>query len=346
MGKEQIIIVTPYRNSFIDNDINILSENFTVLLNDYKWKQKYLYPIYMIRQLIFLLVNINRTKKIVIQFGGYWAVLPVLFGKVFKKPTAIILHGTDCAIIQSISYGSMRKKLVKKVCRFSYKHASLLLPVSSSLIYSEHKYTDFENIQGIQYFFPEIQTATKVIHNGLDTEFWIPLKETHKEENRFLAVFSQNQFYLKGGDLLIKIAKKFPNHSFYIAGCKESSEISYPENVYFLGKLSKEDLLIEYNKAQYYFQLSIFEGFGLSLCEAMLCNCIPIVSSVNALPYIVDNSGFVLEKKDQSRLEEIISKVIQLSNKKELGILARKRIVENFSLEKRSSELTEAIKNI
>jgi glycosyltransferase involved in cell wall biosynthesis len=346
MSKEQIIIITPYRNSFIDSDIEILSSKFRVVINDYNWKRKSLYPIFAIRQLFFLLRNIRKTKKILIEFGGYWAVLPTLLGKIFKVPTAIVLHGTDCAIINHINYGSMRKRLVKKVCEFSYKRASILLPVSDSLIYTESKYTLQENIQGIKHYFPNLKTRTKVIHNGLNSIFWNRDYSIQKDKNRFLSVISEGQFLRKGGDILIEIAKEFPFHSFYIAGCKKIKGVTYSHNIHFLGRLTKEELLKEYNKSQYYFQLSIFEGFGLSLCEAMLCKCIPIVSSVNMLPEIIDNSGFVLNNKNLSQLKEIISTAIETTNKNQLRTLARKRIVENFSLEKRAKELINTLNNI
>ncbi|MFY7670986.1 glycosyltransferase family 4 protein [Tenacibaculum sp. MEBiC06402] len=346
MTKEQIIIITPYRNSFIDNDIEIFSTEFHVVINDYNWKRKSLYPIFAIRQLFFLLKNIRKTKKILIEFGGYWAVLPTLLGKIFKVPTAIVLHGTDCAVITHINYGSMRKSLVKKVCGFSYRQASILLPVSDSLIHTESKYTLQENVQGIKHYFPNLKTPHKVIYNGLDIKFWRRLKEINKEEKRFLAVFSESQFIHKGGDLIIAVAKKFTDCKFYIAGCENIGFNNVPKNVQFLGRLSNKELLNEYNKSQYYFQLSIFEGFGLSLCEAMLCECIPIVSSVNILPKIIGDSGYVLEKNDSYQLEKIICKAIENTNKNQFGAKAKNRIVENFSLEKRANELINTLRSL
>ncbi|AUC15177.1 hypothetical protein BTO06_08510 [Tenacibaculum sp. SZ-18] len=346
MKKEQIIIVIPYESSSIKTDIKILSEKFNIIINKYDWKQKSLYPIYVFQQLFFLLKNISKTQKIIIEFGGYWAVLPVLIGKIFNTPTAIILRGTDCAKISYLNYGSLRKKLVYKVCKLSYKYTSILLPVSSSLMYIENKYTTNENIQGLKYHFPKIQTPSRVIHNGLDSYFWNRIEGIDKEKNRFLAVFSDNQFYLKGGDLIIKLASKFNNCNFYIAGCNEKKSYHPQNNVHFLGKLTKKELLTEYNKAQYYFQLSVFEGFGLSLCEAMLCECIPITSSVNILPEIVGDTGFILLKKEINQLQEILNNAITTSNKNELGQKARKRIIDNFSIEKRAEKLKNTLENL
>jgi len=65
--------------------------------------------------------------------------------------------------------------------------------------------------------------------------------------------------------------------------------------------------------------LSNFEGFGVAICEAMLCKCVPIVSDVNFLPEIIGDSGFVLRKRDKKMLivlleEAMSSKIEELSN--------------------------------
>ncbi len=91
------------------------------------------------------------------------------------------------------------------------------------------------------------------------------------------------------------------------------------ENVFFLGKLTPERLRNYYNKSQFYIQLSIFEGFSVALCEAMLCGCIPIGSSVNVIPEIIGDSGFIFHKKDITELENLIHKVLSVEHKDELG---------------------------
>ncbi|CAL2063096.1 glycosyltransferase family 4 protein [Tenacibaculum sp. 190524A05c] len=346
MKKEKIIVVIPYHNSFISNDTKILSDYYEVVLNNYNWKRKELYPIYVFLQFFSLLLNIRKTSKILVQFGGYWSVIPTLLGKLFNIPVAIVLHGTDTAIIHHLNYGSMRKKLVKSVCEFSYKRAHILLPVSSSLIYTENQYISKENKQGIKYYFPDLNTQFKVIPNGLNTNFWTRLNEIKKEDNRFLAVFSESQFLIKGGDLIIQIAEKFPTYEFYIAGCDQLDSYNSPNNVHFLGRLSKNELLKEYNKAQYYFQLSIFEGFGLSLCEAMLCECIPIVSSVNILPEIIGDSGFILTRKDIVQLKNIINNTTSITDKISLGKKARERIIDNYSMQNRANLLIDTLNQL
>lgn len=59
-----------------------------------------------------------------------------------------------------------------------------------------------------------------------------------------------------------------------------------------------------------YLQLSLTEGFPNALIEAMACGCIPIVSSVGAMPEIVGQTGRVLKKKNIADLNEIIRSLV------------------------------------
>ncbi len=343
---EKIIYVTPLLSSFVRNDISILSDEFEVITNVYNWKDKYLTPLNMIRQFFFLLFHLYSTKAVIVTFGGYWSFFPSLLGKVFNVNVFIILNGTDCASIPSINYGALRKRFVRYACKKSYEWATLLLPVSHSLHYIQNKYftDDEESYQGYAHFFPEVKTKYSVLSNGLDEVFWKPDDAVSKDIHSFMTVLSPGQFMGKGVDLILEVAKEFPKHTFYIAGVDQPFHLSdLSENVQFLGRLSAAELRDYYNKVQFYFQLSIFEGFGCSLCEAMLCRCIPIGSAVNVIPEIIGETGYVLKKKDVNLLKELIVSAIEKGNYEELGIQARQRVIDNYTLDMRKNALLNLI---
>jgi len=70
----------------------------------------------------------------------------------------------------------------------------------------------------------------------------------------------------------------------------------------------------------------------------MLCECVPIVSNVNSLPSIVRNSGFILEKRDLKMLFDLINNALKADYLK-LEKLARERIINNFAINNRKSQL-------
>ena len=345
--RSKVFMVVPFKSSFIQGDISIIEKFHPLHLDMHNWADKKRVPLNMLAQLFSLFLRIGRTSVIVIEFGGYWSLIPAMMGKIFRVPVIILLHGTDCASLPNVPYGSLRKRLIKLSCKISYRCSSLLVPVSESLMYTNNEYCDSFKEQGIRVHFPHSTTPSEVVFNGLDSDFWKESEERSKEHNRCIAVFSDNQFKLKGGDLILSIAEQFPEHNFYIAGTKKPKHLKQiPSNVHFLGKISREELRDEYRKATFHFQLSMFEGFGLALCEAMLCGCVPIGSSVNMIPEIIGDTGFIVDKRDREILATVVQAATQKSNIEELGPRARQRIVREFSLEARENKLNAIINSI
>lgn len=342
---EKIIFIYPKKASFIDLDISILSKRYVIIENTYNWQNKVVLPFTLLQQFYFILKNIKSSKYIIVSFGGYWSVLPSLLGKWFKKPVFIILHGTDCASFKDINYGNIRKPALRFALKMSYKFATHLLPVSQSLIYTENTYycKDQTIKQGYKYFFPKNNTQNTVIHNAIDCNRWHILPNEKRNNNKFITVLSEGQFIRKGGELIVDVARKLPQFEFYFIGILKPQSLSeIPKNITFVPKTPPDELLKIYNEAKYYLQLSIFEGFGVALCEAMSSGCIPIVSSANILPYIIGKTGYVVNYREANLLEKKLIQIHKEDNTT-MGQEARNRIIENFSLQKRTEKLYEVL---
>src|SRR5690606_39901243 len=82
---------------------------------------------------------------------------------------------------------------------------------------------------------PSTGTHTLSLHDAL------PISLCSREAGTFLSVFSEAQFILKGGDLILQAAEHFPNCRFYFAGLDRPARLPpWPDNVFFLGKLEPE----------------------------------------------------------------------------------------------------------
>jgi glycosyltransferase involved in cell wall biosynthesis len=344
MRKRKLLFVAPFFPSFIRSDIRLLQEDYLVRINTYPWQHKSLAPLFFFLQFFSVLFGILRTDAVLISFGGYWSVWPVLFGKLLGKKTLIVLHGTDCASIPELGYGSLRIPLLKWACGLSYRHASALVPVSESLAGTELDFdpTVLHRFQGIRHHFPAITTSIHSVHNGFDPERWPFEHFENKAPDSFLAVMSAAQYRLKGGDLIATVAELCPNFTFSIVGM-DAPGTTHPANLHFLGKVSQEELARRYRQHRYYLQLSSFEGFGCALAEAMLSGCIPIGSSVNHIPRIIGSNGLVLEKKDPDKLCRLIDQLVNLKDPEKWALNARRRIVENYSLASRKQKLTQLL---
>ena len=342
--KKKIIYIAPSWSTFVKEDISFLSEKYNTIPNIYNWSKKHLTPLYIIQQFFFVLFHSFNCEAIIISFGGYWSFLPSLIGKVRNVPTFIILNGTDCAAFPELNYGDLRKPWLKFILKKSYQWCSQLLPVSQSLVFYENNYfTDYPIFQGFQHHLPSVKTSYQVIPNGLKISNWEPNKTIIRNQKSFITILSNGQFFLKGGKLILEVAEKFPEHTFHFVGINDLEKKEIPTNVICHGRLVPEKLKEKLQAATYYFQLSNYEGFGVALCEAMLCECIPIVSRVNALPEIIGETGFVLEQRNAKLLEQLLHSILKNSSSNDLRKKARNRIIKNYSQQKRAEAFFDLI---
>lgn len=344
MKKEKLIFIYPKLFTFIKTEIRLLSSDFDLIIKENNWTNKFLLPFNLVSQFFFLLFNVGKADVILVSFGGYWSYLPSLFGRIFKKRVAIVVHGTDCVSFPEISYGNLRNPLMRWFSKKSYQLTDILLPVSESLVYTENNYYCDQTLKfGYTQHLGNIKTPYKVIPNGLIVEDW-NLENTCKNKNTFITVMTNDQVRRKGADLILEVSKEFPDCIFYIAGSTMIYGVKVlPENVKCLGQLTPSELKEYYSSTQFYLQLSNFEGFGVAICEAMLCKCVPIVSDVNFLPSIVGDSGFVLKKRKKELLVELF-KTALLSDTDRLGTLAREKIHQEFPVTKRKEMLISVLK--
>jgi glycosyltransferase involved in cell wall biosynthesis len=346
--KKILYIYPGKKSSFISKDIEIIGLSNAITDVSFSLSKKHLIVVNLLKQFIFFAFQIKHFDLIIIKFGGYWSLIPVFFAKYFRKKSIIITGGTDCVSFPEINYGNFNKLFMSVFTKYSFQFTDHIIFLHLSMWESNYKYSNFSNKkQGLKTYIPNLKTNYTVVSNGYSSEKW--KKNKNKIGKSFLTVGTnlenEKNRLLKGIDLILNIAPQFPQAQFTIIGAKPDSFNLLPANVCLIASVNHDEIINYYSQAEFYLQLSLSEGFPNSLCEAMLCECVPIVSDVASMPYIIGDSGFVLAQKNINQLKTIIEQAISIDTKK-LGQLARQRIAQNFSEEKRAEELRKVITDL
>ena len=121
---------------------------------------------------------------------------------------------------------------------------------------------------------------------------------------------------------------------------RQDNFINLNPNVSVLGVQTRTQMKQLYQNTKFYFQGSRLEGLPNSVCEAMLCGCIPIGSRVFGIPDIIGNTGLLFDtEKDLVQVKDFILSGLGEKESKQ----ARKRIISKFNISKRIEKIKENI---
>lgn len=312
-------------SSFVRQDRDILSRHFEVIDVNYR----------RLPDIFKIAASIWRSDVSFSWFASGHSFIAVLLSMVLKKRSLVVAGGYDVACVPEIDYGQFTQVWPKRFMTiFSLKYANMVLPVSN-----------FTKREALARAEPR---RLRVIYNGVDTEMF-QAGSGPKEDDLVITAGGISRFNLKrkGLETLVRSARLVPEARFVIIGKWLDDSIDYlksiaPSNVSFTGFVQDEELLRWYQRARVYVQLSAYESFGMSLAEAMLCECVPVATDRGALPEVVGNTGFYVSYGD----EKATAAGIRAALESDKGADARKRIEDTFSVERREKALIEAIEEL
>lgn len=111
MGKKQLIYIHVGLSSFVKKDIEILSDDFKLVVFYFDFKSKRKLPFVFLKQLLFILRKIGGSNGMITQFGVYKSYTPSVLGKILGKKNIIIMGGTDSVSFPSIQYVCFTKNI-------------------------------------------------------------------------------------------------------------------------------------------------------------------------------------------------------------------------------------------
>jgi len=99
-----------------------------------------------------------------------------------------------------------------------------------------------------------------------------------------------------------------------------------PKGVHFLGPLSDEALRALYATAAVAMSASDYEGFGLTIAEAMASGCAVVAVAVTSIPEVVGTAGVLVPRSDAALLGDALARLLaEPAARTALGSAARER---------------------
>ena len=344
--KKNATIVYSIKRSFVKSDISILEAlDYNVFQIQSSPKKTLMsFIINRIKEKIKSILYVSRSKIVIIWFNDYHAFIPILFSKLFLKKSVIIVGGYDAIVDKQNRHGLFFKKGIRStLAKINYSLVSEIWVVHKSLEegcrYAKEK---FNIISGVRSFTNNKKLVIKEISTGYDVRFWDYDRNNEKIGVMTAAYFSDERVInIKGLKIFNELASLLPDIPFTVIGESKiqiDKFINLNPNVNVLGVQTRTQMKQLYQNNKFYFQGSRLEGLPNSVCEAMLCGCIPIGSKVFGIPDIIGNTGILFDtEKDLVNVKDFILSGVGEKDSKQ----ARNRIISKFDISRRIEKIKE-----
>lgn len=202
-----------------------------------------------------------------------------------------------------------------------------------------------------------------LVHHGIDTDVYSPGHDTSRDPCKILTVT-----HLAYGNIVRKcipqiihaaslVVNEVPETKFVIAGggneagfdelTRLVNQMGLQNTITLTGRITKADKLRLYRESSIYLQPTRWEGFGLAIAEAMSCGLPIVTSPAGAVPEVVGDAGLFSSADNAEELSEQICRLLtDASLRTQLGQSGRRRVVDNFSYERRKERLATLIERL
>ncbi len=297
---KSILFVYTGFSSFVKNDYLLLSSAHQLQKYHFSPVKGILKNILeILRQFFFLLIFGWKYDLFYCWFADYHSFLPVLFAKIFRKKSVVVIGGYDVCRIRKLNYGAFCSSFRGWFCAKSMRWASTILTVSYHVDRKAKAIAPFTKRTMI-YNCVTLESSDETSTFKTDTILTVGL------------INNERTFYLKGIDTFIETARLLPGFRFEIVGINQSKLArklgNLPLNITLYNKVKPEELSAFYLKAKIYCQLSRSESFGVSVAEAMTFGAFPIVTREGGMPEVVGSVGALVER-DPHSIAKVINEI-------------------------------------
>ena len=275
------------------------------------------------------------------------------------KPYVVTIH--DIGPLTHPQYFTKKDQwFMKGSLKQAVKKAAAMICVSQATADAVEDYA-------LANYNTSVKERLHVVHEGVDATFFKAPNVEEITDYHIVKSLLNTSFVLTVGQIsprknlqtvlraFNKLKDKLPNLQLITVGgngwdydkVKEQVKVLGLENrVHFLGYVSDDLLRFLYRKAVVFVYPSLFEGFGLTVLEAMASSCPVITSNTTSLPEIAGDAAILLNPEDVEKLSNNISLVCNNKKIREQMITKGLQRAKTFTW-KRAADLTfDLYKNI
>ena len=322
----RILFVTSRRASFITVDRELLARRYEI--RDLYQPGRGGNPLRVLRAM--------RGCDAVVGWWASWHTFwPMTLAWLLRRPSGLIVGGFDTANEPEISYGYQQGGARARLSRWIMRRADVLATNSA---YSRG---EIERNTGIP---PDRVT---VMRHGVPDPFGALPEKPAEPLALTVGNVDRPNLERKGLRPFVEAAAELPEVEFVMAGrfvddAGDELRAQAPPNLRLTGWVEEDELLDLYRRAAVYVQASRHEGFGVSVAEAMLAGCVPVVTRAGALPEVVGDTGVQIDAPaEPTAIAAAIGEA--LARGAEAGAAARERVLREFSLEARAAALHDLV---
>lgn len=235
-------------------------------------------------------------------------VLPVL-----KRTAHVVTVHDLIPILFAGEYSLARRLVYNPLLRLTSRRANRVVTVSDSSA------EDIRRLLGVE------ASRVRVIPNGVDATFCpIRPREATHASSLFERIGVRGRYALSSAGLLprknahrvvhafARLARELPDDApdtlvftgnpmaaggdtYWTSLVRDAETVGIADRICFSGHLSRADLRLLYAFAEWSIYVSLYEGFGLPLVEAMACACPVITSNRSSMPEVAGGAALVVD---------------------------------------------------
>jgi glycosyltransferase involved in cell wall biosynthesis len=343
----RITLVYTLKNTFVARDIDHFKalgvQVFEIPSPPFKDPIRFFWN--RIREFFIGFWAVFRSSTLVVWFSDYHGFFPLFWARLLNKKSILIVGGYDAVADLQNGHGIFIKAdLRAAIARQNFRWATEIWAVDESLILGcPQAKKQFDIRSGIAHFAPEAVKKCKTVPTGYEASFWNPIAKKKKNTLLTVGLFTDRRVAeRKGIPDFIRLATLLPEFNCMIIGEEHNSitkNYNLPPNLRVFPKSNANALRQAYSETTFYFQGSRVEGLPNVLCEAMLCECIPIGRNAFGIAKAIGDTGKVYNTSEE--FSEVVAFVKQQQT--DFGAAARQRIIKMFPAQKRKAAFAKAL---